>query len=132
MIIDHDSRTDLLLELGIGNPASPDTVITLQAHQGNPDFPFNKNINQIYDVTIPDNLWPPQPNGPNTYWLRVTDTVQGNFGILRSWCLNDEFRNPAATTILCEFSPQDLTVPLDITDDLPPLKRSMYSARNYA
>jgi len=114
--ISHPNRSDLKIELGIGDPSNPSFLTTLQDNQTNPQAPFQTNVDQIYDVTInDDSLYPPMPNGNNLYWLRVTDDTLGNFGTLTRWCI-DTTHNPAATDLACQYSPLTGTLPLPITD----------------
>jgi|GEM_PF-3291326 len=114
--ISHPNRSDLKIELGIGDPSNPSFLTTLQDNQTNPQAPFQTNVDQIYDVTInDDSLYPPMPNGNNLYWLRVSDDTLGNFGNLTRWCI-DTTHNPAATDLACQYSPLNGTLPLPVTD----------------
>lgn len=114
--ISHPNRSDLKIELGIGDPNNPDFVTTLQDKQTNPQAPFQTNVDQIYDITVnDDSLFPPMPNGDNLYWLRITDDTLGNFGTLTRWCI-DTVHNPLATDLACQYSPLGPTLPLEITD----------------
>jgi subtilisin-like proprotein convertase family protein len=114
--ITHPNRSDLIIELGIGDPDNPDKLIELQRNQTNPSGqPSETNVDQIYSVTIDDELFPPMPSGSNLYWLRVTDNQPGNFGTLTRWCIARE-HNPSATDLPCHYVPVDLNPSIDITD----------------